>query len=157
MDHYLNRYIDSYEVVISSTNGVCSLIFGASVFLMSRKFGIVRDDSVAVFSYSWMLITAMILCSLTFFLNFLIEGVIANFFSDMYQQKYEESCAGLSPTDYFQKNMREKRLRYLAPGSLLSCFFSLCFMIGWCVIHVKKSGHCVKRRLYHVKKRDHND
>lgn len=141
MDYYLMKFIESYEVVISSTNGVCSLIFGASVFLMSRKIGIVLDGSVVVFSYSWMLITAMILCSITFVLNFLIEGTIANFFSEMYQGKYDKNCAGFSPKDYFQTCVREKRLSYLSSGSLFSCFFSLCFMIGWCGIHVKKSAH----------------
>ena len=48
MDPYLAAYIASYDDLLFATNNLSYLIFGACVFLLSRKFGIVHDGGLKV-------------------------------------------------------------------------------------------------------------
>ena len=152
---FLMRFIDSYDVFIYSTNGVCSFLFGAIVFLLSKTLGVTQYDTAGNnppprpfgrWVGIWMILCVISIVA-TFASNFLIQGAIAGFFSDMYQQGMSHTSTTEtdcklesldSPPNYFHICVRESKLKTLGKISLMSCFFAIFFMVVWLVMLIKK-------------------
>ena len=147
MSEFLLAYIRSYDVMFSITNGVCSLIFGSVVFLMSRKFGIVHGDVTADISAIWLLIASMVCCVIVFVVNFMSQGIIASFFSQMYlseipETELESKISWLcdptltkSAAAYFQC-VREQHLWVVNLISGVSFVMAILFILTWAILQV---------------------
>ena len=147
MNEFLMRFIDSYDVFVHSINGIASLMFGVSVYLLANAFGVKNDFIVEKFPSPWFLWICMIFCVITFASNFLIQGTIANFFSDLYKQDMDrqsttetvcESASPDTPLDYFHTCVRENGLSTLAVVSLLSSLVASLLITIWVLMAIRK-------------------
>ena len=158
MDAFLAEYIKSYDDFVSNFNNIAYLIFGACVFLVSRKFGIVRDYSNEWFSHVSLLIFAMIGCIVTFSVNFLIQGGIAHFFSESYMREVpthtefrtchygDRNCPRESPVECFQR-IRKEILTPLTIISMVSLGLSLIAFGTWFLTNVlRRNPHEDKKQ-----------
>ena len=159
MSPFLAEYIESYDAFVSAINSVSYLIFGACVFLISRKFGIVQDGPGVRFSHTPLLVVAMVGCFMTFIVNFFIQGSIARFFSETYLREVPThiefrtcryggpECGRESPAQCFQR-LREDSLRYLGMASIAGVVLSLSFFGAWFLVTaLRRTTHEDKESL----------
>lgn len=139
IDEFLMTYISSYETFTDSINGVSTLIFAAFIYLISRKFGIVHNDSIMIFRHSWILFVCGFLCIVAFVSNFLIHGAIANFFSEAYQGKFDTDCNQNYdfPVEYFNECVRKAKLRIYGSISLASCVLASLSLFIWSCVNLR--------------------
>ena len=137
VNEYLLLYIDSYQIFVSSTNGVSALFFGAVVYLSKKSLGIDCDGNDGKPTLSWSLCVCMVFCIATFFSNFFIQGAIADFFSIMYRQEAVDECDLRTADQYFNECVRDGRLKILGRISLACCILASVSILGWLVGEIR--------------------
>lgn len=88
----LLAFIDTYEVVYYSTNGVCSLVFLTCIAMLSKKFGVPEGRIQVNFSKFelisvCLLVLSMLFCIVVFFCNFYLQSHLADYFYSITRQK----------------------------------------------------------------------
>lgn len=140
---FLFEYIASYDVFVTATNSLSFVLFGAGVFFLSRKLGLVRDAVVADLQRSWLLWVVLASCTLTILVNFLLHGQIGVFLSDSYRRELTDTCkfrfcdygSNESPVECFQR-LREEKISLMAGLSSLLCILSSLLFGLWLALNL---------------------
>ena len=148
----LVAYINTYEYLIWSTSGVCSLIFVTSVVLLSKKLGVLGNNPSVRLSWPSLLVVTILLCIGTFISNLYIHTSIAKFFSTLYQQKetldyslkwskYGDKVSIYDIVEYF-KIIRENKLTCYSILSLAFCGLSVITIFFWFILNIPFRAFC---------------
>lgn len=147
----LRAYIDSYDIVYYSTNGICSLIFLTSITALSRNFGvfdgILRVNKTCLEWLSTLLLLLSIaFCIATFVLNFYIQNYLAGFFKSIYVQKEIEgvNCCKWEKLDKdslngileYYGNIQNEKIIGMVDNSIWYCVVSSVLIFAWFAIRV---------------------
>ena len=140
---FLLEYIASYDVYVTATNSLSFVLFGASVFFLSRRLGLVRDAAVGDIQKSWLLWIVLGSCSLTIVANFLLHGELGAFLSDSYRRELSGTIkfrfcdygSAESPFECFQRLREERIVTRASVSYVMTVISSLVFGV-WLTLNL---------------------
>ena len=147
----LLAYIDTYEVVVYSTSGLCSVIFLTSIAVLSKKFGLLEQISQVTLSCAdyistGLLFFSVIFCIATFVSNFYLQNALSEFWKPIFLpdvpdpkgccdwDKWNDNSIEIL-VNYFRDTHNQK-LRGLTAGSFIFSGISSALLFLWFMIQM---------------------